>query len=95
MAEGLRIEAGCDGDPASIVEAQLDQFVARDIRDLQVDLVSLKVGINVVTADSMRERAFSKKLPSAAFKRRDTYQRSSAGRTVSNGAPENGVVVDL
>jgi lysophospholipase L1-like esterase len=39
-------------------EAQLDQFVARDIRDLQVDLVSLKVGINVVTADSMRERAF-------------------------------------
>jgi lysophospholipase L1-like esterase len=39
-------------------EAQLDQFVARDIRDLHVDLVSLKVGINVVTADSMRERAF-------------------------------------
>jgi hypothetical protein len=39
-------------------EAQLDQFVARDIRDLDVDLVSLKVGINVVTADSMRERAF-------------------------------------
>ena len=39
-------------------EAQLDQFVARDIRDLDVDLVSLKVGINVVNADSMRERAF-------------------------------------
>ena len=39
-------------------EAQLDQFVARDIRDLDVDLVSLKLGINVVNADTMRERAF-------------------------------------
>ena len=39
-------------------EAQLDQFVARDIRDLDLDLVSLKVGINVVNADSIRERAF-------------------------------------
>ena len=39
-------------------EAQLDQFVARDIRELDVDLVSLKIGINVVNADSMRERAF-------------------------------------
>ena len=45
-------------DLAFAAEAQLDQFVARDIRDLDVDLVSLKVGINVVNADSMRERAF-------------------------------------
>jgi len=43
---------------AFAAEAQLDQFVARDIRDLDVDLVSLKLGINVVNADSMRERAF-------------------------------------
>ena len=45
-------------EPRFAGEAQLDQFVARDIRDLDLDLVSLKVGINVVNADSMRERAF-------------------------------------
>ena len=39
-------------------QAQLDQFVAREIRDLDVDLVSLKLGINVVNGDTMRERAF-------------------------------------
>jgi hypothetical protein len=36
----------------------LDQFVARTIRDLPADVISLKVGINVVNADSLRERAF-------------------------------------
>lgn len=39
-------------------QCQLDQFAARTIRDLDVDLISLKLGINVVNADSMRERAF-------------------------------------
>ena len=39
-------------------QCHLDQFVARTIRDLPVDLISLKLGINVVNADSMRERAF-------------------------------------
>ena len=39
-------------------QAQLDQFAARTVRDLAPDLISLKVGINIVNADSMRERAF-------------------------------------
>ena len=39
-------------------QCQLDQFAARTIRDLPADLISLKLGINIVNADSMRERAF-------------------------------------
>jgi lysophospholipase L1-like esterase len=39
-------------------QCQLDQFAARTIRDLPADLISLKLGINLVNADSMRERTF-------------------------------------
>jgi lysophospholipase L1-like esterase len=39
-------------------QCQLDQFAARTIRDLPADLISLKIGINLVNGDSMRERAF-------------------------------------
>jgi hypothetical protein len=39
-------------------QCHIDQFAARTIRDLPADLISLKLGINVVNADSMRERAF-------------------------------------
>jgi lysophospholipase L1-like esterase len=39
-------------------QAHLDQLVARTIRDLPADLISMKVGINLVNADSMRERTF-------------------------------------
>jgi hypothetical protein len=39
-------------------QCHLDQFVARTIRDLPVDLVSLKAGANILVADSMRERIF-------------------------------------
>jgi hypothetical protein len=39
-------------------QCQLDQFAARTIRDLPADLISLKLGINLVNADTMRERAF-------------------------------------
>ena len=39
-------------------QCHLDQCVARTIRDLPADAISLKVGINVVNLDSMRERAF-------------------------------------
>ena len=38
---------------------QLDQFVARTIRDMPADLISLKLGINIVNMDSMRERTFT------------------------------------
>lgn len=36
----------------------LDGHVARTIRDLDVDLISVKAGINIVNGDVMRERAF-------------------------------------
>lgn len=39
-------------------QCHLDQYVARTIRDLDIDLISLKVGINVVNGDTMRERTF-------------------------------------
>ena len=39
-------------------QAQVDPFTARSIRDLPADVISLKLGINVVNADSLRLRAF-------------------------------------
>lgn len=39
-------------------ECQLDGFAARSIANMPADLITLKVGINLVNADSMRERAF-------------------------------------
>lgn len=38
--------------------AMLDPFVARVIRDMPADLISVKIGINLVNADVMRLRAF-------------------------------------
>jgi len=38
--------------------ALLDPFVARTIRDLPADRISIKIGINLVNADLMRLRAF-------------------------------------
>lgn len=38
--------------------AQLDGFVARTIRDAAADIITLKIGINTVNADSFRERTF-------------------------------------
>jgi lysophospholipase L1-like esterase len=38
--------------------AQLDPHVAKTIRNLDVDVISLKLGINVVNGDTMRERVF-------------------------------------
>jgi len=40
-------------------QCHLDQFAARTISDRPADLISLKLGINLVNADSMRERAFA------------------------------------
>jgi len=39
-------------------QCHVDGFVARAIRDSAADVISLKLGINVINADSMRERAF-------------------------------------
>jgi hypothetical protein len=38
--------------------AQIDGFAARSIRDEDADLITLKMGINVVNADSLRMRTF-------------------------------------
>jgi hypothetical protein len=37
----------------------LDQFVARTMRDEPADVLSLKVGINIVNLDSLKERTFA------------------------------------
>jgi lysophospholipase L1-like esterase len=39
--------------------ALLDQFMARAIRDAPADLISIKIGINLVNTDLMRLRAFA------------------------------------
>ncbi len=39
-------------------QCQLDPFAARMIGQQPADLISLKLGINIVNADSMRERTF-------------------------------------
>lgn len=39
-------------------QCQLDGFVARTMAALPADLITLKLGINVINADSMRERVF-------------------------------------
>ena len=39
--------------------ALLDPFVARVMRDTPADLISIKMGINIVNADVMRKRAFT------------------------------------
>jgi hypothetical protein len=39
-------------------QAMLDPFTARSIRDAAADVITLKVGINIVNGDTMRERAF-------------------------------------
>jgi hypothetical protein len=39
-------------------QCMLDPFVARTIRELPADVISLKVGINVVNGDTFRERTF-------------------------------------
>ncbi|OLT16055.1 lipase [Actinomadura sp. CNU-125] len=39
--------------------AQLDPFTARTMRDTPADLISVKIGINLVNADAMRLRAFT------------------------------------
>ncbi|CAN5739879.1 SGNH/GDSL hydrolase family protein [soil metagenome] len=39
-------------------QCMLDPFVARTIRDAPADVISLKVGINIVNGDTMRDRTF-------------------------------------
>ena len=43
-------------------QCHLDQFTARTIRDVRADVLSLKVGINIVNADSLRLRTFASAL---------------------------------
>jgi hypothetical protein len=43
-------------------QCHLDPFVARTLRDADADVITLKVGINVINMDSMRERVFTPQL---------------------------------
>jgi len=40
-------------------QCHLDPFIARTLRDADADVITLKVGINVINMDSMRERVFT------------------------------------
>ncbi len=40
-------------------QCHLDPFTARTMRDLPADLLSLKVGINIVNGDTLRQRTFA------------------------------------
>lgn len=40
-------------------QCMLDPMVARTIRDLPADVISVKAGINIVNGDTMRERTFA------------------------------------
>ena len=53
----------------------MDQFVARTIGDEPADLISLKVGINIVGADTHRERAFAPTLHGFLDTVRDGHPR--------------------
>jgi len=57
-AVAARIAGACVQNLGLAGECHLDGYVARTIRDSDADLISLKVGINVVNGDTMRERAF-------------------------------------
>ena len=62
---------------ASAGQCQLDGFTARTIRDLPADLISCKLGINIVNGDTMRERTF---VPGGAQPHRH-HPRGAPGRT--------------
>ena len=40
-------------------QCHLDQFVARTMREQEADLISIKVGINIINMNSMKERVFT------------------------------------
>ncbi len=40
-------------------QCHLDQFVARTIREQDCDFISMKIGINIINMDSMKERVFT------------------------------------
>ena len=54
----------------------LDQFAARTIRDLPADLISLKVGINVVNGETLKERTFGPALHGFLDTVRDGHPRT-------------------
>ena len=59
MAGGRRLATGVElTNLAFSGSAMLDPFTARTMRDHPADLISLKVGINLVNGDVMRMRAF-------------------------------------
>ncbi len=64
-------------------QCHLDQFVARSIAEAAPDLISLKLGINVVNADSMTERTF----PSAVHGFLDTLRERAPSTPIVVASP--------
>lgn len=60
-------------------QCHLDQFVARTIRDLPAELITLKAGINVVNGDTMRERIFLSALQGFLDTVRDGHPETPIG----------------
>ncbi len=61
--------------------ALLDQYVARAMRDTPADLISIKMGINLVNSDVMRLRAFTSAMHGFLDTVRDGHSSgSTAGR---------------
>lgn len=56
--------------------AMLDGFVARVIRDQPADVISVKAGINIVSADAMRRRTFAPALHEFLDTIRDGHPRT-------------------
>jgi len=61
-AVAARISGVCMQNLGFAGECHLDQFIARVIRDSDANLISLKIGINIVNRDSMGERVFTSSL---------------------------------
>ena len=60
--------------------ALLDPFTARTMRDTPADLVSVKIGINLVNTDLMRLRAFAPAVDGFLDTIRDGHPTPAAGR---------------
>ncbi|WP_127571895.1 SGNH/GDSL hydrolase family protein [Georgenia faecalis] len=56
--------------------AMLDGFIARVIRDLPAEVISVKAGINIVSADAMRRRTFAPALHAFLDTIRDGHPRT-------------------
>ena len=68
--------------------ALLDPFTARTMRDTPADLVSVKIGINVVNTDLMRLRAFGPAVDGFLDTIRDGHPTDAAAGGLADAVPD-------